>query len=97
MDLLTCVVIDTQLREHHSPNDAACTSASETHVSFVFLTKMCEAHMTPKLMLPASMIFSRRGIRKDQINNQGKIAKKKSQALDQAERYARVSLIAPEI
>jgi hypothetical protein len=38
--------------------------------------------MTPKLIPLASMIFSRRGIRRDQMNIQGKMAKKKSQALD---------------
>lgn len=38
--------------------------------------------MTPKLMPPASRIFSRRGMRRDQMNIHGKPAKKKSQALD---------------
>lgn len=38
--------------------------------------------MTPRLILEANMIFSRRGIRRDQMNIQGKMEKKKSQALD---------------
>ena len=42
-----------------------------------------DTYITPKLILPASMIFSRRGILRDQIKSHGKMAKKKSQALDQ--------------
>lgn len=34
-------------------------------------------------MPPASMIFSRLDIRRDQMNNHGNIAKKKSHTLDQ--------------
>lgn len=38
--------------------------------------------MTPKLIPLASKIFSRRGIRRDQMKSHGNMAKKKSQALD---------------
>ena len=42
-----------------------------------------DTYMTPRLMPLANMTFSLRGIRSDQMNIQGKMAKKKSQALDQ--------------
>ena len=47
---------------------------------------------TPRLILPASMTLSRLGMFRDQMNSQGKMAKKKSQALDHAEKQ----LLAPE-
>ena len=47
----------------------------------------------PKLMPLESMILSFRGMRRDQMNSQGKMAKKKSQAEDQPEKKTeRVSI-----
>jgi hypothetical protein len=55
------------------------------------------SYMTPKLIPLASMIFSRRGIRRDQMNIQGKMAKKKSQALDQTKRGKSACVALPRI
>jgi len=50
-------------------------------------------YITPKLMLPASKIFSRRDIFSPLMNIQGKAARKKSHTHDQAGLEGHVSII----
>lgn len=82
MDRLTCVVQHVQSRQNHGSRDATCSCTAKVSICLVIL-ETWKTYMTPKLIPLASIILSRRGILKDQINNQGNIAKKKSQRLDQ--------------